>query len=569
MKCSRNQLFVITLLALTSCQPAQKQEESSSNKAAPTPHGMVVSAHPIASRVGKEILQRGGNAVDAAVAVQFTLAVVFPAAGNIGGGGFMMLRMADGNYAALDYREKAPGKAKTGMFLDKSGQVVPNLSTEGHLASGVPGSVDGMVEAHAKYGSLPWKDLLQPAIDLALKGFTLTQREAGWMNDFRGDFEKHNTVAPKFLYKPVWKAGDTIRWTDLGHTLERIRDNGRAGFYEGKTADDIVAEMQRGKGLISKEDLANYKSTWRTPLTADYKNYKVISMPPSSSGGVCLIQLLKSVEPYPMKDLGFNSAKYVHLMVEAERRVYADRSKFLGDPDFYKVPLNEMIDGNYNKGRMSSFNEQKATPSSEVRPGTIAGYESEETTHFSIVDPSGNAVAVTTTINGWFGNYVVVAGSGFFLNNEMDDFSSKPGVPNMFGVLGGEANKIEPNKRMLSAMTPTILEKDGKLHMVLGSPGGSTIITSVFQVILNVTEFGMGMQEAVNAKRVHSQWQPDIIAPEYKAISKDDSLTLVKMGHKFNSRRSIGRVDAILIRDNGELEGGADNTRGDDAIESF
>lgn len=569
MKYAPNALLAITLLALISCQPAKKQEENSATTPVREPHGMVVSAHPIASRVGKEIMQKGGNAVDAAIAVQFTLAVVFPAAGNIGGGGFMMVRTSDGNYAALDYREKAPAKATTGMFLDKSGQVVPNLSTEGHLASGVPGSVDGMVEAHAKYGSLPWKDLLQPAIDLALGGFALTQREANWMNDFRARFEKYNTAPPTFLYRPSWKAGDSIMWTDLGHTLERIRDNGRAGFYEGKTAEDIEAEMKRGKGLITKEDLKNYKSTWRTPIMADYKQYKVVSMPPSSSGGVCLIQLLKSVEPYPIKEWGFNSVKHVHLMVEAERRVYADRSKFLGDPDFYKVPINEMIDANYNKGRMSTFTEDKATPSSKVLPGTIAGYESEETTHFSIVDPQGNAVAVTTTLNGWFGSYVVVGGSGFFLNNEMDDFSSKPGVPNMFGVLGGEANKIEPNKRMLSAMTPTIVEKNGKVHIVLGSPGGSTIITSVFQVILNVTEFGMGMQEAVNAKRVHSQWQPDQISPEYKAISKEDSLTLVKMGHRFSSRKSIGRVDAILIKDDGTLEGGADNTRGDDTIASF
>lgn len=562
-------LFGTTLLALTSCQPEKRQEESSAVTVPPVPHGMVVSAHPIASRVGKEVMQKGGNAVDAAVAVQFTLAVVFPAAGNIGGGGFFILRTKDGQYHSLDFREKAPGKAATAMFLDKSGSVIPNLSTEGHLASGVPGSVDGMAEAHAKFGTLPWKDLLQPAIDLALKGFTLTQREAGWMNEFRPTFEKHNTVQPSFLYKPLWKAGDSIKWTDMGHTLERIRDNGRAGFYEGKTADDIVAEMKRGKGLISKEDLANYKSVWRTPVTSDYKEYKIISMPPSSSGGVCLVQLLESVEPYPIKEWGFNSVKAVHLMVEAERRVYADRSKFLGDPEFYKVPIEEMIKPDYNKDRMTSFTESKATPSSEIAPGTIEGHESEETTHFSIVDPAGNAVAVTTTINGWFGSYVVVAGSGFFLNNEMDDFSSKPGVPNMFGVLGGEANKIEPNKRMLSAMTPTIVEKNGKLHMVLGSPGGSTIITSVFQVILNVTEFGMGMQEAVNAKRIHSQWQPDVIAPEYKAISKDDSLTLVKMGHKFRSRKSIGRVDAILVRDDGTLEGGADNTRGDDAIASF
>ncbi|HZY83069.1 MAG TPA: gamma-glutamyltransferase [Cyclobacteriaceae bacterium] len=569
MKLASVILCATSLLALTSCQPAQKQEQNSASADTTVPHGMVVSAHPIASRVGKEIMLKGGNAVDAAIAVQFTLAVVFPAAGNIGGGGFMVVRTKDGQYRALDFREKAPGKATTGMFLDKSGNVIPNLSTEGHLASGVPGSVDGMTEAYREFGTLPWPDLIQPAIDLAINGFPLTQREAGWMNEFRATFEAHNTIQPQFLYKPEWKAGDTIRWTDLGHTLERIRDNGRAGFYEGKTADDIVAEMKRGKGLITKEDLANYKSTWRTPVTSDYKDYKIIAMPPSSSGGACLIQLLESVEPYPMKDWGFNSVKSVHLMVEAERRVYADRSKFLGDPDFYKVPLNEMIAQDYNKQRMSTFREDKATPSAEVRPGTITGYESEETTHFSIVDPQGNAVSLTTTINGWFGSYVVVAGSGFFLNNEMDDFSSKPGVPNMFGVLGGEANKIEPNKRMLSAMTPTIVEKKGKLHIVLGSPGGSTIITSVFQVILNVTEYGMGMQEAVNAKRVHSQWQPDIIAPEYGAIKKEDSLALVKMGHTFKSRRSIGRVDAILVKDDGTLEGGADNTRGDDAIASF
>lgn len=566
MKLAPNILWATTLLALTSCQPEKKQEENSS---ASGRHAMVVSAHPIASRVGKEIMQKGGNAVDAAVAVQFTLAVVFPAAGNIGGGGFLMLRTKDGQYHSLDFREKAPGKATTEMFLDRSGQVIPNLSTEGHLASGVPGSVDGMAEAHARFGNLPWKGLLQPAIDLALDGFPLTEREAGWMNDYRATFEKLNTIQPEFLYRPLWKAGDSIKWTDLGHTLERIRDNGRAGFYEGQTADDIVAEMKRGKGLISKEDLASYKSVWRTPITTDYKEYKIIAMPPSSSGGVCLIQLLESVEPYPIKEWGFNSAKTVHLMVEAERRVYADRSKFLGDPEFYKVPIDAMIAADYNKQRMSSFTEAKATPSEEVMPGEITGYESEETTHFSIVDPDGNAVAVTTTINGWFGSYVVVAGSGFFLNNEMDDFSSKPGVPNMFGVLGGEANKIEPNKRMLSAMTPTIVEKNGKLHMVVGTPGGSTIITSVFQVILNVTDFGMGMQEAVNAKRIHSQWQPDVIAPEYKAISNEDSLTLVKMGHKFKSRKAIGRVDAILVRADGTLEGGADNTRGDDAIDSF
>lgn len=555
--------FLLTTVLVVACQTKEPVVGLIADSA------MVVSAQPYASQVGVDIMKKGGNAVDAAIATHFALAVVFPAAGNIGGGGFMVIRLKDGSTTTLDFREKAPAAATTDMYLDKEGNVIEGLSLAGHLASGVPGSVDGMVEAHAKYGSLPWKDLVQPAIDLALNGFPVSEREANSLNDLQKDLEKYNTVRPEFLMRQGWAKGDTIRWIDMAHTLERIRDNGRAGFYEGKTAEDIVAEMQRGKGLITLEDLKNYHSAWREPVVANYKNYKIISMAPPSSGGLCVVQLLKAVEPMPLKDWGFNKPKTVHAMVEAERRVYADRAKFMGDPDFFKVPVAELIDPKYIADRMTSFNPDQATPSSAVAAGNIPGYESEETTHFSVVDKEGNAVAVTTTLNLWFGNKVVVAGSGFFLNDEMDDFSSKPGVPNVFGVTGGTANKIEPNKRMLSAMSPTIVEKDGKLHMVVGSPGGSTIITSVFQVILNVVEHGMGMQAAVDARRVHSQWLPDVIVPERGALATPDSLVLVGMGHKIAPRPNIGRVDAILVLPNGKLEAGADRTRSDDEARGY
>ncbi|MBT1701852.1 gamma-glutamyltransferase [Chryseosolibacter indicus] len=531
---------------------------------------IVVCAHPLASAVGLGILKKGGNAVDAAIATQLALAVVYPSAGNIGGGGFMVLRLNDGKVATLDYREKAPAAASEKMYLDSLGNVISGLSERGHLSAGVPGSIAGMVEAHNKYGSLPWRDLVQPAINLALKGFALTKRQARSLTGIQDSLKKHNKVLPGFLIRDTWNEGDTIHWADLGHTLERIRDFGRAGFYEGKTADDIVAEMKRGNGLITHQDLKNYQALWRDPLVSHYKEYKIISMGPPSSGGIALIQLLKSVEDYPVSEWGFNSMKNAHLITEAERRVYADRAAFLGDPDYFKVPVTQLTNELYVEERMKSFNLEKATPSSEIREGAIQVAESLETTHLSIIDKYGNAVAVTTTLNDSYGSMVIVDGSGFFLNDEMDDFSIKPGQPNMYGVIGGEANKVESGKRMLSSMTPTIVERNGALYMVVGTPGGSTIITSVFQTILNVVEHKMTMQEAINAKRFHSQWLPDVIYPEKGAFAAEDSIALVKIGHKFASNYlgGIGRVDAILVLPDNKLEGGAD-PRGEDTAMGF
>lgn len=526
-------------------------------------NGMVVSASPEASKVGLEILKKGGNAVDAAVAVQFALAVAYPNAGNIGGGGFMVYRSAEGETNTLDFREKAAAAASRNMYLDAAGQPVVDKSLYGSLAAGVPGSVAGMVAAHEKYGKLKWADLVEPAIQLARKGFAITERQANEFNGLHDKFVQFNPQGTALIKAGKWAKGDLLVQDELANTLAQIRDHGRAGFYEGPVADSLITEMKRGGGIITREDLKNYQAVWRKAITGNYKEYKVITMPPPSSGGIALLQLLKSVEAYPLKRWGHNSDSTVQLIVEAERRVYADRATHLGDPDFYKVPGKQLIDPAYIKSRMGNFNWSAATPSSAIQAGVFQGKEHEETTHFSIVDKAGNAVSITTTLNGSYGAAVVVKGAGFLLNNEMDDFSVKPGAPNMYGLVGGEANAIAPGKRMLSSMTPTIIEKNGKLYMVVGTPGGSTIITSVFQTILNVIEFDQDMQYAVAAKRFHHQWLPDEVYTEAAALDSATTSKLKAKGYVIVPRGPMGRVDAILKTKWGYYQGGAD-PRGDD-----
>ncbi len=526
--------------------------------------GMVSSAHPLASEVGIDILKKGGNVFDAAIAVHFALSVVYPSAGNLGGGGFAVYRLNNGEVGSLDFREKAPKLSFRNMYLkEENGELIvdDNKSKLGHLASGVPGSVDGMVTLYERFGSLSWSTLLDPAIIFAKKGFNITKKQSASLNKVKSSFQKVNDKPISFINESKWKENDVLIQDDLGNTLSRIKTDKRNGFYSGITSELILNEMINGGGIITKDDLKNYSSIWREPVIGYYKNHKIISMGPPSSGGIALNQLLKGAEMLKVSNFKHNSSDYIHLLSEIESRVYADRATYLGDPDFYEVPQNELISSNYLLERFGTINNLK-TPSNQIKEGDIDLIESEETTHFSIVDKFGNAISVTTTINGAYGSKVVVDGAGFLLNNEMDDFSVKPGHPNMFGLVGGEANSIEANKRMLSSMSPTIIEKNNNLFMVLGTPGGSTIITSVFQTILNVIDFNMGMQEAVDSKKFHHQWLPDAIIIEKNTLSQENINLLKEKGHSFIERNSIGRMDCILIKDDKTLEGGADK-RGD------
>lgn len=520
--------------------------------------GMVVSAHPESSKVGINILRKGGNAMDAAAAVEFALAVCYPEAGNLGGGGFMVIRKASGETDAIDYREKAPAASRRDMFLDSAGNVIRGLSTNSHLACGVPGTVDGIIKVHSKYGKLPFNEIIQPAIDLAEKGFPVTAVQAKSLNANRINFIERNRIRPAFVKDSLWKEGDTLIQPELANTLKLIRDYGRDGFYKGITAQRIEAEMKRGNGLITSEDLASYNAQWREPVTGTYRGYRIIAAPPPSGGGIILLQLLGMVENFPLRKWGFHSAKAIHIMIEAEKRAFADRAEFLGDPDYFKIPVNGLINKRYLKGRISNVDMRKASSPEEITAGNPEWIESEETTHYSVVDALGNAVAATTTLNATFGTSIVVEGAGFLLNNQMDDFSIKPGYPNIYGLTGSEANSIQPGKRMLSSMTPAIVEKNNKLFLILGSPGGSTIPTSVFQVIVNVIDFRMSIKDAVIAGRFHNQWLPDQTDMEKESIDSLIIAVLRNLGHKFYTRSAIGRVNAIMIDKNGLRHSGAD-----------
>jgi gamma-glutamyltranspeptidase/glutathione hydrolase len=555
-------LFLVAFLCFQCSQPEPKQLGLIAE------NGMVVSAREEASKIGVEILKKGGNAFDAMMATELALAVAYPYAGNIGGGGFMVYRKADGEIGALDYREKAPLAADRDMYLDENGEIIPGKSTKGATAVGVPGTVAGVFAAHEKFGKLPFKDILAPVIALAKKGVVVTEKQERRLERYQKSFLEVNKDS--ILLTDDWKQGDTIKYLALANTLERIAENGADEFYKGETAKKIAAFIQASGGIITEEDLAKYEAKWRDPIVFQYDDLNVISMSPPASGGVCLAQIMTGIESFDLHIYGHNSTKTMQVIIEAERRAYADRSYFLGDPDFVTIPVDTLISKGYNTKRMESFSFETPTKSSDLKHGNIEIIESDQTTHYSIVDSEGNAISVTTTLNSGFGSKLYSKELGFFFNNEMDDFSSKPGVPNVYGLVGAKANEIAPEKRMLSSMTPTIVEKNGKLYMVVGTPGGSTIITSVLQTILNVHEFDMGMQEAVNQPRFHHQWLPDVVMLEPNQFDSIVKKELTDLGYKLDERNSrvIGKVNAILVLKDGTYEGGADR-RGDETAVGF
>lgn len=570
MKCAPIFLFIAGLFLL-GCGQQQQPAGIDAYDYAIVKHdtfqnAAVSSAHPLASEVGRYILEKGGTAMDAAIAVQYALAVVYPNAGNIGGGGFMVVKTKEGDSYTIDFREKAPEQAHRDMYLDSLGNADLSKSQLGHLASGVPGTVAGMEMAYNKFGTLDFKDLIQPAIDLAEKGFRISAREARGLNSTRESFVAQSTMPSAFVKEGgEWTENDTLVQTDLANTLKRIQQDGAKGFYEGETARLVVEEMERGGGIMTAEDLKTYQAVERAPVVFDYKGYEITTMGLPSSGGVVVQQMMEMIKPYPIKEYGFHSVEAINLMVEAERRAYADRTEYMGDPDFVDVPVARLVDPEYVRSRMDDFQPLKPSKSEDIRAG-LGTVEKEETTHFSIVDKDGNMVSLTTTINGNYGSRVVVGGAGFFLNNEMDDFSAKPGVPNMFGLLGTEANSIAPGKRMLSAMTPTIVTKEGKPYAVLGTPGGSTIITSVFQTLVNLLEFDMSAYDAVNKPKFHHQWQPDRIDVE-RSFDSQLREELGALGYAIHERAAIGRTEVLLIRD-GVIEAVGDG-RGDDSVAGY